>query len=105
MPAIKSDDKLKAVKEELEEVIEELKSDVDEKGQFILENKKLQEESFELMFSRIDRLKDELKVLGMHYSSRLTLNIVAWGEGWRADDVFLKVVAKAFFLLLNRPCF
>ena len=65
MPAITSDDKLKAVKEELEEVIEELKSDVDEKGHLILENKKLQEESFELMFSRIDRLKDELKVLGM----------------------------------------
>ena len=65
MPAIMSDDKLKAVKEELEEVIEELKSDVDEKGHFISENKKLQEESFELMFSRIDRLKDELKVLGM----------------------------------------
>ena len=61
---MKADEKVKAIKEELEEIIEELKNDVDEKGHLIYENKKIQEESFELMFNRIDRLKDELKVLG-----------------------------------------
>ena len=57
-------DQMKAIKEELEDTIEELKGDVDEKGHLISENKKLQEESFELMFNNIERLKEELKVLG-----------------------------------------
>ena len=64
MPAMKSEEKMKAIKEELEETIEELKSDVDAKGHLISENKNLQEESFELMFNRIERLKEELKVIG-----------------------------------------
>ena len=61
---MKSEEKMKAIKEELEEIIEELKSDVDAKGHLISENKNLQEESFELMFNRIERLKEELKVIG-----------------------------------------
>ena len=61
---MKGDENVKAIKGELEEIIEDLKNDVDEKGHIIYENKKIQEESFELMFNRIDRLKDELKVLG-----------------------------------------
>ena len=64
MPGVKSDEKMKAVKEELEEMIEELKNDVDEKGHLIAEHKKLQEESFELMFSKVEKLKEELKLLG-----------------------------------------
>ena len=64
---MKGDENVKAIKGELEEIIEDLKNDVDEKGHLIYENKKLQEDSFELMFNKIDRLKEDVCVLGDIY--------------------------------------
>ena len=65
MPVTKIEDKkIKIVQEKLEELIEELKRDVDEKGAQIAKNKKIQEESFDEMFEKVERVKEEMKHLG-----------------------------------------
>ena len=58
------EDKYVTVKEELEEIIEEVKTDVDEKAIQIKDNKRLQEQSFEQLQTAMAKLRKDLKQLG-----------------------------------------
>ena len=58
------EDKYVTVKEELEEIIEEVKNDVDEKAIQIKDNKRLQEQSFEQLQTAMAKLRKDLKQLG-----------------------------------------
>ena len=58
------DDKFVTVKEELEEIIEEVKNDVDEKAIEINNNKRIQEQSIDQVHTAMSRLRKDLKQLG-----------------------------------------
>ena len=59
------EDKFVTVKEELEEMIEDVKNDVDEKSIEINNNKRLQEQSFDQINIAMTKLRKDLKQLGM----------------------------------------
>ena len=58
------EDKFVTVKEELEEIIDEVKNDVDEKAVQISNNKRSQEQSFEQLHNAMAKLRKDLKQLG-----------------------------------------
>ena len=58
------EDKFVTVKEELEEIIDEVKNDVDEKSVEISNNKRSQEQSFEQIHNAMEKLRKDLKQLG-----------------------------------------
>ena len=58
------EDKFVTVKEELEEIIDEVKNDVDEKAVQISNNKRTQEQSFEQLHTAMNKLRKDLKQLG-----------------------------------------
>ena len=58
------EDKFVTVKEELEEIIDEVKNDVDEKSVQISNNKRSQEQSFEQIHTAMEKLRKDLKQLG-----------------------------------------
>ena len=55
------DDKVASIKEEIENIIEELKNDVTAKGSEIEENKKIHEEGLAELNQSLDKLKEEFK--------------------------------------------
>ena len=63
------DDKVASIKEEIENIIEELKNDVTAKGSEIEENKKIHEEGLAELNQSLEKLKEEFKDDG--YWSRL----------------------------------
>ena len=67
------EDKFVTVKEELEEIIDEVKNDVDEKAVQISNNKRTQEQSFEQLHTAMNKLRKDLKQLG---NTRLPVNLV-----------------------------
>ena len=58
------DDKFITVKEELEELIDEVKNEVDDRGTQIAQNKRNQEQSFEQLQTAMEKLRKELKQMG-----------------------------------------
>ena len=58
------DDKFITVKEELEELIDEVKNEVDDRGTQIAQNKRHQEQSFEQLQTAMEKLRKELKQMG-----------------------------------------
>ena len=58
------DDKYMTTKEDLEEIINEVKNDVDEKTVQIRDNKRMQEQSFEQLHTAMEKLRKDLKKLG-----------------------------------------
>ena len=55
------DDKVASIKEEIENIIEELKNDVTAKGSEIGENKKIHEEGLAELNKSLEKLKEEFK--------------------------------------------
>lgn len=55
------DDKVASIKEEIENIIEELKNDVTAKGSEIEENKKIHEEGLVELNQSLEKLKEEFK--------------------------------------------
>ena len=58
------EDKFVSVKEELEEIIDEVKNDVDEKAVQISNNKRTQEQSLEQLHTAMNKLRKDLKQMG-----------------------------------------
>ena len=58
------EDKFFTVKEELEEIIDEVKNDVDEKSVEISNNKRSQDQSFAQIHNAMEKLRKDLKQLG-----------------------------------------
>ena len=69
------EDKFVTVKEELEEIIDEVKNDVDEKSVEISNNKRSQEQSFEQINNAMEKLRKDLKQLGK-FSSKTRITYV-----------------------------
>ena len=69
------DDKYMTTKEDLEEIINEVKNDVDEKSVQIRDNKKMQEQSFEQLHTAMEKLRKDLKKLGNHHLKCIKINI------------------------------
>ena len=65
------EDKFVTVKEELEEIIDEVKNDVDEKTVQISNNKRVQDQSFEQIHNAMEKLRKDLKQLGMVFFVRI----------------------------------
>ena len=61
----KENSSLHAIREELEEMIEQVRHEVEKKDQDITEIKRRQDNSFDLLFCKMERLKDDLKALSM----------------------------------------
>lgn len=57
---------MQVIKEELEDMIEQIKFDVDTKEKQICESRQHQTESFNIILQKIQILKDELKLLGIY---------------------------------------
>ena len=60
----KLEDKVGAIKEEIEGIVEELKNDVAAKGSEIEDNKKIQEERLEELTQTLAQLKEEIRLDG-----------------------------------------
>ena len=58
------EDKVTSLKEELEEMIEEVKNDVDDRGSELVSNRELQNQSFNKLDKSMDKLRKELKQFG-----------------------------------------
>ena len=58
------DDKVTTLKEELEEIIEEVKNDVDERQSELSSNRDFQDQSFKKLTIAMDKLRKELKQFG-----------------------------------------
>ena len=58
------EDKVTSLKEELEELIEEVKNDVDDRGSELVSNRELQNQSFNKLDKSMDKLRKELKQFG-----------------------------------------
>ena len=58
------EDKVMSLKEELEEMIEEVKNDVDDRGSELVSNRELQNQSFNKLDKSMDKLRKELKQFG-----------------------------------------
>ena len=68
------DDKYLTTKEDLEEIINEVKNDVDEKSVQIRDNKNRQEQSFEQLHTAMEKLRKDLKKLGNHHLKCIKIN-------------------------------
>ena len=58
------EDKVTSLKEELEEMIEEVKNEVDDRGSELVSNRELQNQSFNKLDKSMDKLRKELKQFG-----------------------------------------
>ena len=58
---------LQAIKEELEEMIEQVKEDVDKKDNDIVQIKRGQDKSFDLLSFKMERLQEDFKALGIDF--------------------------------------
>ena len=58
------DDKFITVKEELEELIDEVKNEVDDKAVQIANNRRYQDQSFDQLHTAMDKLRKDLKQMG-----------------------------------------
>ena len=58
------EDKVTSLKEELEEMIEEVKNDVDDRGSELASNQELQNQSFNKLDKSMEKLRKELKQFG-----------------------------------------
>ena len=58
------EDKVTSLKEELEEMIEEVKNEVDDRGSELISNRELQNQSFNKLDKSMDKLRKELKQFG-----------------------------------------
>ena len=58
------EDKVTSLKEELEEMIEEVKNDVDDRGSELASNRELQNQSFNKLDKSMEKLRKELKQFG-----------------------------------------
>ena len=56
------DDKVASIKEEIENIIEELKNDVTAKGSEIEENKKIHEEGLAELNQSLEKIKEEFTI-------------------------------------------
>ena len=67
MPSIEDaiDDKVSEDRDEFEEIIDQVKNDVDDKTHQIEANRKYQDQSFDKLNTSMDRLKRDLKQLGV----------------------------------------
>ena len=70
------EDKVTSLKEELEEMIEEVKNDVDDRGSELASNRDLQNQSFNKLDKSMDKLRKELKQFGKEYEYTLETNIL-----------------------------
>ena len=57
---------MNAIKEELEEMIEQIKSEVDKKDQDMANFKKRQDESFDMISFKMEKLKEDFKTFGKY---------------------------------------
>ena len=62
------EDKVTSLKEELEELIEEVKNEVDDRGSELASNRELQSQSFNKLDKSMDKLRKELKQFGKSIS-------------------------------------
>ena len=62
------EDKVTSLKEELEELIEEVKNEVDDRGSELVSNRELQSQSFNKLDKSMDKLRKELKQFGKSIS-------------------------------------
>ena len=62
----KEEGRLNAIKEELEEMIEQIKSEVDKKDQDLAHFKKRQDESFDMISFKMEKLKEDFKTFGKY---------------------------------------
>ena len=62
------EDKVTSLKEELEELIEEVKNEVDDRGSELVSNRELQSQSFNKLDKSMDKLRKELKQFGISIS-------------------------------------
>ena len=62
----KEEGRLNAIKEELEEMIEQIKSEVDKKDQDMAHFKKRQDESFDMISFKMEKLKEDFKTFGKY---------------------------------------
>ena len=60
----REEERLNAIKEELEEMIEQIKTEVDKKDSDLANIKKKQDESFDLISYKMQQLKEEFKAFG-----------------------------------------
>ena len=58
------EDKVTSLKEELEEMIEEVKNDVDDRGSELVSNRELQNQSFNKLDKSMEKLRKELRQFG-----------------------------------------
>ena len=58
------DDKFTTVKEELEEIVDEVKNEVDDKAVQIANNRRYQDQSFDQLHTAMDKLRKDLKQMG-----------------------------------------
>ena len=64
----KEEERLNAIKEELEEMIEQIKSEVDKKDQDLAHFKKRQDESFDMISYKMKKLKEDFKTFGKYFN-------------------------------------
>ena len=69
----KEEGRLNAIKEELEEMIEQIKSEVDKKDQDLAHFKKRQDESFDMISFKMEKLKEDFKTFGKYLSREQTV--------------------------------
>ena len=62
----KEEGRLNAIKEELEEMIEQIKSEVDKKDKDMAHFKKRQDESFDMISFKMEKLKEDFKTFGKY---------------------------------------
>ena len=65
------EDKVTSLKEELEELIEEVKNEVDDRGSELASNRELQSQSFNKLDKSMDKLRKELKQFGKAYTYKV----------------------------------
>ena len=61
----KENTSLHAIKEELEEMIEQVRQEVEKKDHDVTDIKRRQDNSFDLLSFKMERLKEDLKALSM----------------------------------------
>ena len=62
----KEEGRLTAIKEELEEMIEQIKSEVDKKDKDMAHFKQRQDESFDMISFKMEKLKEDFKTFGIN---------------------------------------
>lgn len=68
------EERLKAIKEELEDMIDKIKNEVDSKDKDFADLKKRQDETFDIISYKMEQLKEEFKAFGKK-SCKKTYNL------------------------------